>query len=207
MKHPVCTAVFVLALVGAWSPSTQAERDDTGHTAPRAVDLKTRLMKASVKRETYGIEAKDWNVPPTTEIRAKKLHAPTPRLHALADTVTTRALHGLLTGAEPPVLVDVLGGKGHRTVPGAIWLKGAGRSDDREEDIDDRLAAKLDEITGGDKARATVFFCLSAKCWLSYNAALRAVALGYDHVHWYRGGMKAWKKAKLPTEKARKATW
>ena len=52
-----------------------------------------------------------------------------------------------------------------------------------------------------------VFFCLSAKCWLSHNAALRAIALGYENVHWYRGGIKAWKKARLPTEKARKTTW
>ena len=122
-------------------------------------------------------------------------------------TVTTKAVHELLTGVEPPVLVDVLGGKGRRTVPGAIWLKGAGRSTDREEDIDDRLGAKLDEITEGDKARSIVFFCLSAKCWLSHNAALRAIALGYENVHWYRGGIKAWKKARLPTEKARKTTW
>ena len=207
MKHAVCTAVFVLALVGTWSPSALAERDDTGHTATRTVDLKTKLMKASVKRETYGIEGKDWNVPQTTEIRASKLHAPTPRLHALARTVTTKAVHELLTGVEPPVLVDVLGDKGRRTVPGAIWLKGAGRSTDREEDIDDRLGAKLDEITEGDKARSIGFFCLSAKCWLSHNAALRAIALGYENVHWYRGGIKAWKKARLPTEKARKTTW
>jgi rhodanese-related sulfurtransferase len=37
-----------------------------------------------------------------------------------------------------------------------------------------------------------VFFCANARCWLSYNAALRAVRLGYSGVRWYRGGIDAW---------------
>ena len=37
-----------------------------------------------------------------------------------------------------------------------------------------------------------VFLCASARCWLSYNAALRAVRLGYADVRWYRGGIEAW---------------
>jgi rhodanese-related sulfurtransferase len=37
-----------------------------------------------------------------------------------------------------------------------------------------------------------VFFCANARCWLSYNAALRAARLGYTGVRWYRGGVEAW---------------
>ena len=207
MKLVSCAAVFVLVLVGVCSPPVQAERDEAGLATTKRVDAKTKLTKATVKRETYGIEGKDWGVAQTTEMRTEKFHAPTPRLHALAKTITTKALHELAIGAEPPVIIDVLGGKGHRTVPGAIWLKGAGLDDDREEDIDDRLEVILGEIAKADRTRAIVFFCLSAKCWLSHNAALRAVLLGYENVHWYRGGIKAWKKAKLPTERARKTTW
>ena len=112
MKHPNFAAVLVLVVAAAWSLPAQAEREETGATAAQGVDWKARLMKASVKRETYGIEGKDWDVAQTTEIRSKKFHAPTPRLHALAKTVTTKALHELVIGAEPPVLIDVLGGKG-----------------------------------------------------------------------------------------------
>ena len=207
MKQASCAVVFMLVVVGVCFSPVQAERDDAGGATTKRVDAKTKLLQARPERETYGIEAKDWGVAQTTEIFTKKPHAPTPRLHALAGTVTTKALHALVIGAEPPVLVDVMGGKGHRTVPGAIWLKGAGRSDDREERVDERLAVILDEVTEGDRTRAIVFFCLSAECWLSHNAALRAVALGYENVHWYRGGINAWKKAKLPTERARKTTW
>ena len=208
MKHRTIYAVLVvLGLIGLLSPPTYAERDDSGHTPTKRVDVKTKLMNASLERATYGIEGKDWNVAQTTEIRTAKFHAHTPRFHPLAGTMSTRELHALLIGSEPPVLIDVLGGKGHRSVPGALWLKGAGLGDDREEDVDDRLGAKLDELTDGDRTRSIIFFCLSAECWLSYNAALRAVRLGYENVHWYRGGVNAWKKAKLPTVRVKKTRW
>lgn len=68
--------------------------------------------------------------------------------------------------------------------------------------FDDPLQAKLDErlarLTAGDRQRPVVFYCLSAECWLSYNASLRAVALGYRSVLWYRGGIEAWRAAGLP---------
>ena len=168
MKHTMYAALIVLGLIGVFTPPTYAERGDSGHTPAKPVDVNTKLMKASLKRSTYDIEGKDWNVAEVTEIRTEKYHAPTPRFHPLAGTLTTRELHALIIGPEPTVLIDVLGGKGHRSVPGALWLKGAGLDDDdREEDIDRRLEAKLDEVTDGDKTRSIVFFCLSAECWLS----------------------------------------
>ena len=47
-------------------------------------------------------------------------------------------------------------------------------------------------------------YCVDANCWLSYNAALRLHALGYENLYWYRGGIAAWKAANLPT---RMANW
>ena len=207
MNHPIYAVFVVLGLIGLCSQPTYAERDDSGHTPTKRVDVKTRLMNASLTRSTYGIEGKDWNVAQTTEIRTTKFHAPTPRFHPLAATISTKELHEQIIGAEPPLVIDVLGGKSHRSVPGALWLKGAGLGDDREENVDARLGAKLTEITDGDRMRSIVFFCLSAECWLSYNTALRTVRLGYENVHWYRGGIHAWKKAKLPMVKVRKTRW
>ena len=192
--------LIVLGLAGAGSPPAFADRNDAATTPTKRADTKTRLMEASLERSTYGLEGKDWGIEQTIEVRAGKLHA-------LASTITTKELHEQIIGAQPPVLIDVLGGKRHRSVPGAVWLKGAGLDDTREDDVDARLNAKLDELTGGDKSRGVVFFCLSAECWLSYNAAMRAVRLGYENVHWYRGGVNAWKKAKLPTVKVRKSRW
>ena len=170
-------------------------------------DVKMSLKKVSLIRSTYGDEATDWNVSPTTALRTKSIGANTPTTHALADTITTKALHELIIKSLPPaVLIDVLGDEGHRTLPGALWLKGAGLTDD-ETNIEGRLVAILDEITEGDKARALVFFCRGAQCWLSYNAALRATTFGYENVYWYRGGITAWETAKLPTERAVRTPW
>ncbi len=53
-------------------------------------------------------------------------------------------------------------------------------------------------IPQSDRATLIVTYCQGVQCWGSYNAALRAVRLGYTNVHWYRGGMDAWRGAGLP---------
>ena len=35
---------------------------------------------------------------------------------------------------------------------------------------------------------------------MSYNASLRAIRLRYSNVRWYRGGIEAWKAARLPAQ-------
>ena len=213
MKTLTLRVLATLAVVCAWSFPVHADGYDGGYTgntatAPKkAVDPRTKLEKASLTRATYGIEGKDWNVPATTDFRSKRFHAPTPVSHASAGTITTSALRDLMLGPEPPILIDVLAGDGHRTLPGTIWLRRAGVSQRQMKNIEGRFAAALDKITDGDRTRKMVFFCLSSECWLSYNAALRASALGYSDVHWYRGGTQAWKKAKLPTVWAKRTKW
>jgi rhodanese-related sulfurtransferase len=53
-----------------------------------------------------------------------------------------------------------------------------------------------------NKQTMLVLFCESPQCWLSYNASLRAASHGYTNVQWYRGGLAAWRAAKMPTVKA-----
>lgn len=199
-------------LFGCGGGSNTRMDSDTGvnggvEMPDQGVDMKAKLMEVSLTHSTYGTEMKDWSVARTTALRTKEYHAHTPVTHPLAGTITTKDLHEQIIGPEPPVLIDVLGGKDHHSLPGAVWLKDAGRGDDGVENADARLRAKLEELTNGDRRRSVVFFCLSAECWLSYNAVLRTVGLGYENVHWYRGGIDAWKKAKLPTVKVRKSRW
>lgn len=197
-----------------WMGDALAGRDETGGAASRQPDVMTQVREASPGRAAYGNEAKDWGVAQTTEIRVEKLHAKTPRHHPHATTIATRELHALMVGANPPILIDVLGGRtrtsGYRkrkSLPGALWLKGGGLDDGRAENVETRMKAKLDELTGGDPAHPVVFLCLSAKCWLSYNAATRAHTVGYTKVYWYRGGVEAWRKAKLPRVRVRETSW
>jgi PQQ-dependent catabolism-associated CXXCW motif protein len=44
-----------------------------------------------------------------------------------------------------------------------------------------------------------VVFCLR-DCWMSWNAARRAVAWGYTNVIWYPDGTDGWQVADLPLE-------
>ena len=214
MKKLALRALAPLAVVCICSSPVHADGYDGGYTDNTAastpkkpVDPRTKLEKVSLKSATYGIEDKDWNVPPTADLRSRDFHAPTPLTHVSAGTITTRELRDLMLGPEPPILIDVLGGQSHKTLPGAIWLKGAGHAQNRVKDLDNRLAAALEKHTAGDRTRKMVIFCLSSECWLSYNAALRANALGYSDVHWYRGGTEAWRKAKLPTIWAKRTKW
>ena len=153
-------------------------------------------------------EDADFGVPPTRELRLADHAAPTPREVPGARTVRTAELGAWLQRAAPlrPVLLDVLGGEGHDSIPGAVWLPGAGRGQGYDDATQALLARTLAALTGGEPRRALVFFCSGAQCWLSYNAALRAIVLGYREVHWYRGGIEAWVDADGSLEPMR-ARW
>ena len=186
-----------------YAQSTDDGSASLAESLPSATADEAELHGASLTREFYGQEAEDWKVAETIDYRTGKLHAPTPRLHARAATISTRELHRLMVGPEPPLLIDVLSQASHQTVINALWLRGSGFS----STSNDRMAAKLDELTLDNRARAMVFFCSGAQCWASYNAALRASLIGYENVYWYRGGLEAWKKARLPTQWSIETAW
>lgn len=147
----------------------------------------------------YADEDRDWGVAPTRELRLPPYHAPTPREIPGARVVHTHDLQALLRSADRPLLIDVLSGEGHETLAGALWLGGAGRGEALNDGVQASLVRLLAGLTGGDRAKPMAFFCAGAQCWLSYNAALRAVAAGYTRVYWYRGGIDAWTEAQFPT--------
>ena len=161
------------------------------------------LQEATVSQPTYGIEAEDWGVPATDRLRQDSYHAPTPSTHPAAAVINTQDLHAMLIGPNPPVTINALSGdKQVTSIPGSVWLPAAGQGGAFDDDFQARLASTIATITGGDLARPIVVYCLDAKCWLSYNAALRLDALGYETLYWYRGGIAAWKAANLPTRMA-----
>ena len=154
----------------------------------------------------YAGEGRDWGVPPTRVLRTVGYHSPTPLRIPGGKTVTTLELKSRLEGEPRPYVIDVLGGGVHRTIAGAFWMIGAGAGD-MSKDEEARFAKALAAFAGGDKGRAMVFFCVDTECWLSYNAALRAIALGYTNVMWYRGGVAAWRSAELPMAQSDPFFW
>lgn len=152
----------------------------------------------------FAEEERDWGVAPTREIRQPPYTAPTPVEIPGARWVRTEELKTMLVRKPLPLLIDVASGEGHFTLKDALWMPGAGRGGHYLDPVQAGLAERLAELTSGDKSRPIVFFCVNAQCWLSYNASLRAVALGYTRVHWYRGGVEAWRAAGLPLERVRR---
>jgi PQQ-dependent catabolism-associated CXXCW motif protein len=141
-----------------------------------------------------GGEGLDFGVPPTAELQLATPSGPTPREVPGARTMRTAELRGLLARPveERPLLFDVLGGDGHESIPGAIWLADAGRGSGYDDELQARLSRTLEYLARGNRKQPMIFFCANVRCWLSYNAALRARRLGYEIVGWYRGGIDAW---------------
>ena len=119
-------------------------------------------------------------------------------------TVIDAAAFVALVAKQDPVLVDVANlehrpegrapGLGwtpiHRSVPGAIWLPGAGTGKDAPG-FADAFAKRIEAATGGDRSRPIITFCHPQR-WGSWNAAKRLTALHYEHVYWYPGGSEGW---------------
>ena len=78
----------------------------------------------------------------------------------------------------------------HKGVAGAIWLPDTGYgvlSDITENYFKHHLSI----ATGGDMDRHVAFYCRT-DCWMSWNAAKRALSYGYTNVHWFRNGIDDW---------------
>ena len=83
-------------------------------------------------------------------------------------------------------------------IPGSLWLPDTGYGELAPVMLD-YFRRGLDKALGGGK-RPLVFYCLK-DCWMSWNAAKRALALGYTNVAWYPQGSDGWAAAGLPLEK------
>ncbi|MDN6322111.1 MAG: sulfurtransferase, partial [Halomonas sp.] len=57
----------------------------------------------------------------------------------------------------------------------------------------------LDAQRENAEAAPLVFFCRT-DCWLSWNAARRAEAMGYEELYWYPNGVDGWQASGHPLE-------
>lgn len=145
------------------------------------------------------MERQDFGVQPTQQLHDGPMHGPTPANIPGGQVITTKGLAALVQGRQAPyILFDVLGQP--EMLPDAVpaaWLSQPGSFKDP---VQQQVGQMLGQQTKGRKDVALVFYCLSRECWMSYNAALRAIHAGYTNVLWYRGGIEAWKWAGLPTQ-------
>lgn len=85
-------------------------------------------------------------------------------------------------------------------IPGSVWFPNVGYGVLNAQ-MDGYFRGGLDSVTDGRRDAALVFYC-QTECWMSWNAAKRALAYGFSNVSWYPGGSDGWAKAGLPLEPA-----
>jgi PQQ-dependent catabolism-associated CXXCW motif protein len=162
---------------------------------------KVKESRAASLAQVFADEDRDWGVAPTKTPRGARVHAPTPKELPGAKTITAMGLRALRDQSPAPILIDVLDGEGHRTIPGAHWLREPGKAAFGRAEMES-FREDLEKLTKGRKSAPIVFFCLSSECWLSYNAGLRALDQGYTNVFWFRGGTAAWQRAGFEAREA-----
>jgi PQQ-dependent catabolism-associated CXXCW motif protein len=152
-------------------------------------------------------------VPEPEGYRSEPYRAPVPETLTGAVVVDADAAHALWWSGRV-AFVDVLPhtakpadlpegtlwrDKPRDSIPGAIWLPNTGYDALAPE----TLAYLLDGIaavTDGDPAAPVLFYC-QRECWMSWNAARRAVEHGHTRVYWFPDGTDGWAEAGLPLER------
>lgn len=136
-------------------------------------------------------------------LRTQKWTDITPTTLDAITTLGTAALAERLVSGHPPLLIDTSGGAGE-TLPTALMLANGGFAydDPKREATYQKRFERLLKVLAPQREVPVVFFSYSRESWLSVNAALRAKALGFTQVYWYRGGIDAWKQAGLPLVKS-----
>ena len=81
-------------------------------------------------------------------------------------------------------------------IPGSVWLPDTGYGT-LAAATEDYLRHGLARASGGNSATLLVIYCLT-DCWMSWNAAKRALSYGYRNVAWYPEGTDGWQRADLP---------
>jgi sulfur-oxidizing protein SoxY len=85
----------------------------------------------------------------------------------------------------------------HPVIPGSLWVAGAGAGV-IEPHVEKLYKQRLAEATSNDLSHPVVVYC-HERCWLSWNAAKRAIRYGYRKVYWFPDGIEGWRAAGFET--------
>jgi PQQ-dependent catabolism-associated CXXCW motif protein len=172
-------------------------------------------LPALVCNDVRGQEAGSVTPPPEPPgYRTHDYRAPTPATLAGARVVTTAEAETLWQdrtaifidvmprAPKPPNLPPgtVWRDRPRSNIPGSIWLPDTGYGE-LAPSTEEYLRTNVARITGGDRAKLLVVYCLR-DCWMSWNAARRLVGMGYTNVAWYPEGTDGWTDALLPVVNA-----
>ena len=144
--------------------------------------------------------------------RTDEYKAPVPETLKGAKVVDTKEAEALWRGKKA-VFFDVMPNtpkpanlpagtiwrdKVREDIPGSIWLANVGYGAISDETTS-YFRAGLEAGTDSDKSKPILFYCMT-DCWMSWNAAKRAIEWGYSSVIWYPQGADGWESANLPLD-------
>ena len=170
-------------------------------------------MALAVSLAGFALPALAGGVGEPAGYRTDEYKAPVPETLAGARVVTTTEAEALWRGKQA-VFLDVMPytpkpanlpagtiwrDKLRKDIPGSLWLANVGYGALPSE-TETYFRQALSAATGADKSKKILFYCMT-DCWMSWNAAKRAVEWGYESVLWYPPGADGWEAAGLPLEK------
>ena len=132
--------------------------------------------------------------------RVAELGTFTPKALPGATVVNLDTVRALVSNGAVLVDTRIEAEYKDKHIPGALWLPYGEKS---LKDV--AFDSKLDSFPGLaklDREQNIVFQCNGPECWKSYKASRTALAAGYKHVYWFRGGMPEWEVAGLRTERS-----
>jgi rhodanese-related sulfurtransferase len=162
-----------------------------------AKSLFRELVEAELSKEAYGPESKKSDKPANDELVFGTLKS-LPDTIKGGKVISTRDLRDLLINGSNTLVVDAGPPPHHKTIPYSLWWRYFPQKGSYSDEIQQHMKKQLEIISMGDKKFPVVFHAVGSKDSYGYNAALRAINLGYENVYWYRGGEDAWDDADLP---------
>jgi PQQ-dependent catabolism-associated CXXCW motif protein len=172
-----------------------------------------KLARPIVALLILTVPARAQENPPEPEgYRTDDYRAPVPATLAGARVLATEEAEAIWRAGKA-VFIDVLPrppkpqnlpegtiwrDKPRPNIPGSAWLPDTGYGT-LAAATDDYFRRGLADASRGDTAKLLVIYC-QADCWMSWNAAKRALSYGYSNVAWYPDGTDGWQRADLPVE-------
>ncbi len=158
------------------------------------------LLLPAAAPEPDGYRMDDYRAPVPARLRGANVIG-TAQAHALWENGAASFIDVL---PRPPKPANLPAGtvwqeKPHDDIPGSLWLPDTGYGA-LAPAMQAYFAQGLARASKGVKNRTLVFYCLP-DCWMSWNAAKRALTLGYTNIDWYPDGATGWQRAGFPLER------
>jgi len=146
--------------------------------------------------------------------RTENYRAPVPATLSGARVLSTQEAEAIWR-AKSGIFIDVLPrppkpknlpegtvwrDKPRSNIPGSMWLPDTGYGA-LAAPTESYLRQGLAHASGGNRQAQLVIYC-QADCWMSWNAAKRALSYGYPNVAWYPEGTDGWERADLPLDQS-----